>query len=42
MSGFAPVDPKQSFPDLEQRTLERWREQDLFVRSLAERADAPR
>ncbi len=41
MSGFAPVDPKQSFPDLEQRALERWREQDLFARSLAERADAP-
>ncbi len=41
MSGFAPVDPKQSFPDLEQTTLERWREQDLFARSLAERADAP-
>jgi isoleucyl-tRNA synthetase len=41
MPGFAPVDPKQSFPDLEQRTLERWREQDLFARSLAERADAP-
>jgi isoleucyl-tRNA synthetase len=41
MSGFAPVDPKQSFPDLEERTLERWREQDLFARSLAERADAP-
>jgi isoleucyl-tRNA synthetase len=39
--GFAPVDPKQSFPDLEQRTLERWREQDVFARSLAERADAP-
>src|ERR1700742_1756244 len=41
MSGLAPVDPQQSFPDLEQRTLERWREQDLFARSLAERADAP-
>jgi len=38
---FAPVDPKQSFPDLEQGALERWREQDLFARSLAERADAP-
>jgi isoleucyl-tRNA synthetase len=38
---FAPVDPKQSFPDLEQGVLERWREQDLFARSLAERADAP-
>jgi isoleucyl-tRNA synthetase len=41
MPGFAPVDPKQSFPALEERTLERWREQDLFARSLAERADAP-
>ncbi|HEY2479603.1 MAG TPA: isoleucine--tRNA ligase [Solirubrobacterales bacterium] len=41
MPGFAPVDPKQSFPDLEQRVLERWREQDLFARTLAERADAP-
>jgi isoleucyl-tRNA synthetase len=38
---FAPVDPKQSFPDLEQDVLERWREQDLFARTLAERADAP-
>src|ERR1700761_6103973 len=41
MPGFAPVDPKQSFPDLEERALARWREQDLFARSLAERADAP-
>src|SRR6201994_4898583 len=41
MSGFAPVDPKQSFPDLEQSVLDRWREQDLFARSLANRADAP-
>jgi isoleucyl-tRNA synthetase len=41
MPGFAPVDPKQSFPDLEERALERWREQDLFARSLAARADAP-
>src|SRR6201991_955730 len=41
MSGFAPVDPKQSFPALEERVLDRWREQDLFARSLAARADAP-
>jgi isoleucyl-tRNA synthetase len=41
MPGFAPVDPKQSFPELEERALARWREQDLFARSLAERADAP-
>jgi len=39
--GFAPVDPKQSFPDLEQNVLERWREQDLFARTLAARAEAP-
>ncbi len=41
MPGYAPVDPKQSFPDLEQQVLERWRDQDLFARTLAERADAP-
>jgi isoleucyl-tRNA synthetase len=41
MPGFAPVDPKQSFPDLEEQALARWREQDLFARSLAGRADAP-
>jgi isoleucyl-tRNA synthetase len=41
MSGFAPVDPKQSFPALEERVLDRWREQDLFARSLANRAEAP-
>ncbi|HVW46245.1 MAG TPA: class I tRNA ligase family protein, partial [Solirubrobacterales bacterium] len=41
MSGFAPVDPKQSFPELEERALARWREQDLFARTLAARADAP-
>jgi isoleucyl-tRNA synthetase len=39
--GFAPVDPQQSFPDLEERTLARWREEDLFARTLAARADAP-
>ncbi|HEX3737074.1 MAG TPA: class I tRNA ligase family protein, partial [Solirubrobacterales bacterium] len=41
MPGFAPVDPKQSFTDLEERALARWREQDLFARSLAARSDAP-
>jgi isoleucyl-tRNA synthetase len=39
--GFRPVDPKQSFPDLEEDVLERWREADVFGRSLANRADAP-
>ena len=41
MSGFEPVDPKQSFPELEQRVLARWREEGVFERSLAQRADAP-
>ena len=35
MAGFRPVDPKQSFPELEERILERWRERDVFHRSLA-------
>ena len=35
-----PVDPKQSFPELEERVLERWRERDVFDRSLANREGA--
>ena len=31
MAGFRPVDPKQSFPELEERVLERWRERDVFT-----------
>jgi isoleucyl-tRNA synthetase len=38
--GFSPVDPKQSFPELEERVLGRWRDGDVFERSLANRADA--
>jgi isoleucyl-tRNA synthetase len=38
--GFSPVDPKQSFPELEERVLERWREADVFNRSLANREGA--
>jgi isoleucyl-tRNA synthetase len=34
MPGFRPVDPKQSFPDLEREILERWREDDVFARQL--------
>ncbi|HEY1237801.1 MAG TPA: class I tRNA ligase family protein, partial [Solirubrobacterales bacterium] len=41
MAGFRPVDPKQSFPELEERVLERWRERDVFDRSLTNRDDAP-
>jgi isoleucyl-tRNA synthetase len=39
-SGFSPVDPKQSFPELEERVLERWREGDVFARQLAAREGA--
>jgi len=39
--GFSPVDTKQSFPELEERVLERWRERDVFARSLALREEAP-
>jgi isoleucyl-tRNA synthetase len=41
MPSFRPVDPKQSFPELEERILEGWRERDVFHRSLALREDAP-
>ncbi|MBI2238281.1 MAG: class I tRNA ligase family protein, partial [Actinobacteria bacterium] len=38
---FEPVDPKVSFPELEQRILEFWREADVFHKSLALRKGAP-
>lgn len=41
MPGFRPVDTKQSFPELEQRVLERWREREVFARSLTRREGAP-
>ena len=40
MPGFLRVDPKQSFPDMEKRITERWKEDDVFKRSLEQRADA--
>ena len=40
MPGFKPVDPRQSFPELEERVLARWRERDVFHRSLANREGA--
>ncbi len=40
MAGFKAVDPKQSFPELEERVLARWRERDVFHRSLANREGA--
>src|SRR5919204_3537731 len=43
MSGapYQPVDPGQSFPDLEQNVLERWRERDIFHESVRRREGAP-
>ena len=41
MPGFQPVDPKQSFPALEERMLARWREEGVFEHSLAQREGAP-
>jgi isoleucyl-tRNA synthetase len=40
MPGFRPVDPRQSFPELEERVLARWSERDVFQRSLAGREGA--
>jgi isoleucyl-tRNA synthetase len=36
-----PVDPRASFPELEERVLERWRERDVFRESLRRRRGAP-
>src|SRR6202046_5106946 len=37
-----PVDPKTSFPELEEQVLARWRERDVFAESLRRREGAPR
>jgi isoleucyl-tRNA synthetase len=36
-----PVDPRASFPELEERVLGRWRERDVFAESLRRRAGSP-
>jgi isoleucyl-tRNA synthetase len=36
-----PVDPRASFPALEQVVLDRWRERDVFAESVRRRAGAP-
>ena len=41
-SPHRPVDPRVSFPELEERVLERWRERDVFAESIRRRRDAPR
>jgi isoleucyl-tRNA synthetase len=40
MAGYRPVDPRQSFPRLEEWIRERWRDRDVFHRSLAQREGA--
>ncbi len=40
MPRYAPVDPQQSFPALEQEILERWRERDVFGESVRRREGA--
>ncbi|MDE3132357.1 MAG: class I tRNA ligase family protein, partial [Acidobacteriota bacterium] len=37
-----PVDPRASFPALEERVLERWRERDVFRQSIERRRGGPR
>jgi isoleucyl-tRNA synthetase len=41
MQRFEPVDPKVSFPELEQRILRFWRAEDVFHRQLEEHRDGP-
>jgi isoleucyl-tRNA synthetase len=38
---YRSVDPAQSFPALEERVLERWRERDVFHESIRRREGAP-
>jgi len=38
---YKPVEPGQSFPDLEQTVLERWRERDVFHESIRRREGCP-
>ena len=40
MAQYEPVDPRQSFPALEEEILERWRERDVFGESVRRRAGA--
>jgi isoleucyl-tRNA synthetase len=41
MARYRPVDSAQSFPELEQGVLERWRERDVFHESIRRREGAP-
>ncbi|HEY2656765.1 MAG TPA: isoleucine--tRNA ligase [Solirubrobacteraceae bacterium] len=37
-----PVDPRASFPELEEQVLARWRERDIFAQSIERRRGSPR
>jgi isoleucyl-tRNA synthetase len=41
LARYQPVDPAQSFPDLEQEVLARWRARDVFRESMRRREDGP-
>jgi isoleucyl-tRNA synthetase len=41
MARYRPVDSAQSFPELEQGVLERWRERDVFHESIRRREGSP-
>ena len=41
MSRYRPVDAQQSFPELEEAILERWRERDAFHESMRRREGSP-
>lgn len=40
MPGFRPVDPKQSFPEMEEEVAARWKEGRVFERSMEQREGA--
>jgi isoleucyl-tRNA synthetase len=40
-SPHRPVDPRPSFPELEEQVLERWRQRDVFAESVRRRSGAP-
>jgi isoleucyl-tRNA synthetase len=42
VSPFRPVDPGQSFPQLEEAVLQRWRERDVFHESIRRREGGPK
>jgi isoleucyl-tRNA synthetase len=42
VAAYTQVDSAQSFPELEQTVLERWRERDVFHESIRRREGAPR